>query len=171
MEPEVPEPNPASTPEDQKRALLEAAQAAVEDARSRAERDGSRPRGPRYFSLILAAAAIGLGFYMLAARPAWFLTPPPPPEPPALQQASARLAIAREASLIEQYRAEHGRLPATLAEAGSSAVGVLYQPIGNAYQLRWSLGSDTITFSSTDSLPAFLGASLETVMSREGRQP
>lgn len=167
----MPEQNAATDPEGQKRALLEAAQAAVEDAKTRAEWGPSRTRRPRVLSLVLAAGAIGLGLYLLAFRPAWFVTPPPPVESPGLQQASARLAMAREASRIEQYRAAHGRLPATLAAAGSAATGIQYTPAGSRYQLRLVIGSDTLTYSSTDSLPAFLGSSLKTVLSREGRQP
>lgn len=161
----MPEP---SEPLDRKRALLEAAEAAVQESRDRARPSHGprRPRGPNPFSIGLALLASVFGIYLMVAQPAWFLTPPPPPDPPAMREASARLTVVREASRIEQVRAETGRVPATLEEAGSGVAGLQYFPSGDGYTLRWVLSGDTLTWSSRDSVADFLGNSLATVLAR-----
>lgn len=163
------------SPEDRKRALLEAAQAAAEETGKRGTQAGSRPprrEGSSPVSLGLAALASGFGIYMLVARPAWFLTPPPPPEPPALQEAALRLSLVREASRIEQFRATSGRLPATLEEAGSTVSGIVYQPAdGTVYVIRAVTGRDTLSFVPGQPLEGFLGSSLERVLARGRNEP
>lgn len=163
------EPQPGHSPEDQKRALLEAAQAAVTDAEHKADeaRRQNRPRRARLSPLVSATIASGIGLYLLVVRPAWFVTPPPPPDPPAIAAASVRLTLAREANRVEQFQADSGRLPASMAEAGSTVSGIAYERLNDSgYVLRAVGGSGTVSLSSRDSLPLFLGNSLRLIMAR-----
>ncbi len=155
--------------EDQKRALLEAAQAAVDDAREKelARRRGGSTRASRAVVTVLGLALFGIGIYLLAARPAWFFTPPPPPETLEIREASVRLMLVREVERVKRYRAEHGRFPATLAEAGSQVQGLLFETRGDsAFRLISPWGEGTIGLSSTDSVGSFLGNSLKVIVSR-----
>ena len=168
-EPPVTEQQPSHSAEDQKRALLDAAQAAVVDARHKAEEAHQR-KGPargRFSPLISAVIASAIGLYLLAARPAWFVTPPPPPDPPDIAVASARLTLVREASRVQQFQAERGRLPVSMAEAGSAVSGLHYEQLNDSgYVLRAIQGADTVSLSSRDSLPRFLGNSLGRILAR-----
>lgn len=160
---------PGHSPEDQKRALLEAAQAAVTDAEHKADeaRRRKQPRTSRLSPLVSAALASGIGLYLLVVRPAWFLTPPPPPDPPAIAAASVRLTLAREASRVHQFQADSGRLPTSMAEAGSTVSGVEYQRLNDSgYVLKAVAGGEAVSLSSRDSLPLFLGNSLRLIMAR-----
>lgn len=155
--------------EEQKQALLDAAQAAVQDANAKAAQRRSRGRstGNKIFVTLLGLFCFGLGTYILAARPAWFFTPPPEPESMQIQEASVRLMLVREASRVRRYRAEHGRLPATLAEAGSPVTNLTYLTQGDStFRLVTSWGEQSIGFASTDSIATFLGNSLKIIASR-----
>lgn len=162
-------PQPGHRPEDLKRALLEAAQAAVTDAEHKADeaRRSSQPRRARLSPMIAAAIASGIGLYLLVARPAWFVTPPPPPDPPAIAAASVRLTLAREANRVHRFLADSGRLPASMAEAGSTVSAVEYERLNDSgYVLRAVGGSGAVRLSSRDSLPLFIGNSLRLIMAR-----
>ena len=155
--------------EDRKRALLEAAQTAVQDAHDKAAQRRGRTSSnvSRIVVTVLGLGIFGVGIYILAMRPTWFFTPPPPPESVQIQEASVRLMLVREASRIRQYKAAHGRLPATMVEAGSSAGNVDYTRQGDStFRLVTSWGEQTIVLSSTDSVGPFLGNSLKIIASR-----
>ena len=162
--------NPAgSRAENQKRALLDAAQAAVADAQSKAilpkRRDNTRLS--RAIVLASSLAVAGLGVYLLAARPAWLVTPPPPAPPAEVQEASVRLTMVREANRIRGFRAQKGHLPATLSEAGSPVSGVSYERQGDSlFVLRASFGARTVELVSTDSVATFLVRSLKVIAGR-----
>ena len=155
--------------EERKQALLDAAQDAVQDAHEKAaaRRGGQRSNANRIFVTVLGLFCFGLGIYILAVRPAWFFTPPPPPESVQIQEASVRLMLVREASRVRQYRAAHGKLPATLAESGSPAGDVDYVTQSDSvFRLTTSWGEQRISLSSTDSVGRFLGNSLKIIASR-----
>lgn len=157
------------TREDQKRALLEAAQAAVQDAHEKdeARRSLASTRTSKAVVTTLGLLLFGVGIYLLAARPAWFFTPPAPPEAVEIQEASIRLMLVREADRVKRYRAEHRRLPATLEETGSATRGIAYRAEGDsAFHLAASLGDHSIGLSSRDSVAAFLGNSLKVIAAR-----
>jgi hypothetical protein len=162
-------PSAGASRDDQKRALLEAAQAAVEDAREKelARRRGGSTRTSRTIVTVLGVSLFGMGIYLLAARPAWFFTPPPAPETMEIREASVRLMLVREAERVKRYRAEHGRFPATLAEAGSPVRGLLFETRGDtAFRVMSPWGDGTIGLSSSDSVGSFLGNSLRIIVSR-----
>src|SRR5262245_23184910 len=129
--------------EERKQALLDAAQDAVQDAHEKAAaRRGRRSSNTsRIVVTVLGLALFAAGIYLLVARPAWFFTPPPPPESVQIQEASVRLMLVREASRVRQYRAAHGKLPATLQEAGSPVSDVDYITQGDStFRLMTSWG-------------------------------
>ena len=153
-----------------KEALLEAAQAAVDDSRRKADEAAARRRRSsrrRAAWSVWAVLLIGSA-YLLVIRPSWYLTPPPPPESAEIQDASARLVLVREAARVNEYLAANGRLPSTLAEAGSMTRGVGYEVRDDGtYLLQASMEAGrTIALSSTDSVETFLGSSVRVVSSR-----
>ena len=155
--------------EERKKALLDAAQDAVQDAHEKAaqRRGQARRNWSRIVVTVLGLAIFALGIYILAVRPSWFFTPPPPPESVQIQEASVRLMLVREASRVRQYRAAHGKYPATLAESGSPVSNVDYTVLGDsAFRLVTNWGEETIGLSSSDSVGAFLGNSLKIIASR-----
>lgn len=158
---------------DQKQELLNAAQAAVADAKARAEarsRDTASRSRAREILTVAGLVLTLAGFTLAAVRPAWFLTPPPEPEPPVIQEASVRLTLVREARRISDWRMATGRLPADLAETGTPVAGLAYDRINDSvFALSLPLGTSLITLQSTDSLSAFIGGAVATVAARVGR--
>ena len=155
--------------EDRKQALLDAAQDAVQDAHEKASARRGRhsTNTSRIVVTLLGLSIFAVGIYILAIRPAWFFTPPPPPESVQIQEASVRLMLVREASRVRQYRAEHGKLPTTLGETGSSVGNVNYTAQGDSvFRLVTTWGEQTIALSSSDSVGTFLGNSLKIIASR-----
>jgi hypothetical protein len=159
-------------PDDQKRALLEAAQAAVADARSRSAAT-SRPQGFRVPIAVLTGVSTALlagSAWLLVTRPAWFLDPPPPTPSEEVREASLRLTMVREANRLAQFRIEKNRLPESLVELGSPVAGIEYERRGDSvFVLRAQLGSREITMASTDSVAGFLGQSVNIVAPRRSR--
>ncbi|HEX9165919.1 MAG TPA: hypothetical protein VF862_08410 [Gemmatimonadales bacterium] len=161
------------TETDQKQDLLNAAQAAVADAKAKAgARTGAAAPVSRTREIVTVAGLVLTlaGFALAAFRPAWFLTPPPEPEPPVIQEASARLTLAREAQRINGWRRVNGRLPVDLAEAGTPVAGLSYERINDSvFAVSLPLGTDLVTLRSTDSLSTFIGGAVGTVAARGGR--
>ncbi len=159
----VPEQRSGAAPEGMKDALLEAAQAAVQAKREpqsrRAPRSGARPVVLIGGTAVAAALAV-----LLITQPDWLVPPPPPPEPVAVQEASARLTLVREANSVRRFRGEHGRLPATLAETGSQVRGVEYEILpGDQFALSMTYAGTSLRLQSTDRVEDFLGNSMKTV--------
>jgi hypothetical protein len=155
--------------EEQKQALLDAAQAAVQDAHDKAASRRGRESSnvSRIVVTVLGLSIFAAGIYILAMRPTWFFTPPAPPESVQIQEASVRLMLVREASRVRQYKAEHGKFPATLAETGSPATNIDYSAHGDSvFRLVTRWGEQTIALSSADSVGTFLGNSLKIIASR-----
>jgi len=158
---------------DQKQDLLNAAQAAVADAKAKAgARAGGAVRASRAREIVtVAGLALTLaGFALAALRPAWFLTPPPEPEPPGIQEASVRLTLVREAHRINAWRLATGRLPADVSEAGTPVTGLAYDRINDSvFAVSLPHGPSLVTLRSTDSLATFIGGALATVAERVGQ--
>lgn len=166
-------PSGVSAADSQKQALYEAARAAIADASVRPRhrpapaRVGRTARAP---SLLLGLALFVAGTYILAARPAWLVTPDPPGEPVEVREASFRLTLVREAHRIRQFHAARGRLPETLAETGSGVAGVrLHQLPDGSFTLVATLDGRDLLYRSTDSAATFLGRSLQVVLDRAER--
>ena len=162
-------PSGARRTEDQKQALLDAAQAAVQDAHDKAAQRRGRASSntSRIVVTVLGLGIFAVGIYILAARPVWFFTPPAAPESVQIQEASVRLMLVREASRIRRYRAEHGKMPASLAETGSPITTVMFTAQGDsAFRLMTAWGEQTLTLTSADSVGPFIGNSLKIIASR-----
>ncbi|HEX5386039.1 MAG TPA: hypothetical protein VFW66_05000 [Gemmatimonadales bacterium] len=166
-------PAPVTSP---KQALYDAVgdvmrhQAEERDAEQAAERV-RRERGP--ISPVLGACLlvlVSVGAYVAVERPAWLFPPPVHVESHAELEASLRISIASAARRVERFRERHGRLPASLGEAGSDVSGVRFQPVdGGRYVLTGSNGDLSLTYQSTDSLGGFVGESFRTLAERVRR--
>jgi hypothetical protein len=153
-----------------KQRLLDAAQAAVTDAREKEEaRARQRVSTPASRGIMFGAslALFLVAVYLAAVRPAWFMTPPPAPDPPALQEASVRLTLVRESQRIQAWRSANGRLPANLSEAGIPVSGLAYDRLDDStWAVSLPFGASQVTLRSTDSVAAFLGSAVGTVAAR-----
>lgn len=163
----TPPPRPAR---DSKSDLLEAAKAAVQEREAAAARAAVERAGParrRRFGielLILAAGSV-----LLLLRPAWLVGPDAfPHERPAVAAASLRLTLLRERERLLDYRARHGLLPPTLAEAGVLTPGLEYRRLSaQEFQLTGRAGDSVVAIGAGDSVAAFLGATLKALQHRE----
>lgn len=149
-----------------KRALLEAKEAAIASSKDSENPDQTLIPQPRpkvlwwvFGLVVITAAGIGL------AQPEWITGTPPVEESPEVSVASMRLALARERSLVESYYRSNGRLPATLAEAGSSATAIGYRVTGNSnYTLSYRHNGTALELRSSEPLAEFLGNSAAVIM-------
>src|SRR6476659_42913 len=117
-------------PSPEKRALIDAYETALKaSAQQREQRPGGAgPRRTRPIAWLVLALAVGGAAFGGVTRPAWLGIHGPLVEPPAVREASLRLAVALEAQRVLRFQREHGRLPATLDEAGGAMPGISYQP-------------------------------------------
>lgn len=150
--------------------LLRAAEEAVGQVRTGGSgKDGPQTRwGIVGWGLVLLAILTG---WLFGTRPEWVFAPPLAAESPEVTAASMRLALVRERQRVERYREQHGRLPATLAEAGGSLpnIEMAASPDGS-YLLRAVEGATALELHSTESVEAFLGNSLQVILNAP-RQP
>ena len=150
--------------------LYEAARSAIRDQTARAEAErlaAKRKTNPRRVGLMVVAIIIGT--VLLVLRPGWLTGPEsPPPEAPAIAAASLRLTLLRERQRVQDFIVRQGRLPGSLAEAGSTLVGVTFTPgPGNRFQLSASTGDSLIVLGSADDVATFLGRSLHILARRK----
>lgn len=154
---------------DSKSNLYEAALEVVkaqEHAAAQAPRRSAATGQPAGLMVLLLLALAGL--LLLLLRPVWLAGPSAPPqEPPGVEAATLRLELLRERQRVFRYSSEHGRLPATLAETGSPRADFQYAPSVEGFSLSGRAGDSLITLRSTDSLPTFLGQSLQRFKRRE----
>jgi hypothetical protein len=147
--------------------LLKAAEEALNQARPS---DG--PRQPSRWGITGPGLLLllALGVWLFATRPEWVFPPPPVAESPEITMASMRLALIRERQLVERFRRTHGRLPATLEEAGSGAhtTSLAAGPDGT-YLLRAVVGGAALELHSSDNIESFLGNSLQIILNARGR--
>lgn len=142
--------------------LLKAAEAAVaEPSPSDVPRQGTRwgVAGPGLVVLL------AVGGWLMGTRPEWVFPPPPMAESPEVTMASMRLALIRERHLVERFRLTHGRLPATLEEAGSASgtISLAAGPDGT-YLLRAVEAGAALELHSSDNTESFLGNSLQIIL-------
>jgi hypothetical protein len=165
-------PDQPPTPPDSKQILYAAAVAAIEDRSAKdaaaRQRAVSRTNTPRLLVMALVAA---VGVILLALQPAWLAGPrTPPPEPAGIAAASLRLTLLRERQRVLDFERERGRLPATLAEAGSPLADIDYKPQDDGrFSLAARAGDSLIVLQSNDNVGAFLGGSIRTLARRGAR--
>lgn len=162
---------PGASP--QKQALLEAfdgvlkKQAEDREAEQR-EMEAQRRRGSGVHPAVLAlmGVAIALCAYLYLQKPEW-LFPTNTTESVAIKEASLRIGMSNVAQHIEHYRAQTGKLPATLVEAGAQIEGMNYQPLDSTgWRLIGSYAGIELTLGSGEPLPRFLGHSFEVIARR-----
>jgi hypothetical protein len=164
---------PAS-PTAQKQALLEAfdtvlkQQAEAREAELReAEARRRAQRRVRPSIAVAAVVALVLCSYLYVERPEWLFPPAAVPESVAIKEASLRIGMANVAQHVERHHQRTGALPRTLAEAGTRANGMTYEPLGTTtWRLVGTNGGIELTLNSQDSLPVFLGNSFEVISRR-----
>jgi len=158
---------------DSKSNLLEAAHAAIQDQEEKldAERAARMAATGRRRRVGLLGTVGLAGVILLLLQPPWLAGPKAlPAEPPPVAAASMRLTLLRERDRVWAYQRQHGRLPASIAEAGGSVTGITLsaRPEG-AFALTGETADSIITLRSDESLSAFLGQSLRAVRNR-GRE-
>lgn len=160
-------------PSPEKQALIDAFEKVLQaDAEKREKDQVARPAGPRRrrlhpVALLSLLILVAVAAYIGLARPAWIFERGAPAEPVSMQEASLRLGMAMQFQRIERYRAQSGRLPTTMEEAGPVMPGIRYQarhPDG--FTLTGTNGAVTLTLQSTESLTAFVGNSYELIQGR-----
>jgi len=108
-------------------------------------------------AIILALASVYLWF----GNPSWLRDPDLTP-PPEYQDASVRWAVYVTSQRVEQYRIQHGKLPSSLMETGSTPDGIEYQrSADDHYQITGRNGTILISFSSGDDVKRLLGDHLD----------
>jgi hypothetical protein len=146
----------------------EAADVVAEVLKHAAEREQAskvqqRPKGPPKWMLPLTLNLGVLALYFLIAQPDFLIVSPvedPRPSGQVLQQ--ERQGIYFDGIMrIDMFRAQNGRLPRTLEEAGITLgqQGVEYSTQGDSsYILIKTIGTESIVFDSrTDSAAEWLG--------------
>ncbi|MGE5926696.1 MAG: hypothetical protein ACM357_05035, partial [Gemmatimonadota bacterium] len=153
-------------PSPEKQALIDAYEKVLQaDAQKREQDQAVRPAGPARrrmhpVALLSLLVLVAVAAYVGLARPSWIFERGAPTEPVSMQEASLRLAMAMQFQRIERFRAQSGRLPATMEEAGPVMPGIRYQarhPDG--FTLTGTNGTVALTLQSTESLAAFVGNS------------
>jgi hypothetical protein len=161
--------SPSSRHRDTKTDLLEAARAAVRDQGDKAIADVVASSSVPHRKRIGFFSVIGLiGLMLLVLQPAWLSGPTTvPPETVAVSAASLRLTLLRERDKVFQYIRQRGRLPDSLADAGSSVAELHYERTGaGEFLLTGHTGDSLIVLRSSDSARAFLGAALRVIKNR-----
>jgi hypothetical protein len=68
---------------------------------------------------------------------------------------------------VERFRQQTGKLPTTLAEAGTRVEGIAYQPIDSVdWRLVGTHDDIELSLSSREPLPRFLGNSYQLISRR-----
>jgi hypothetical protein len=160
--------SPISTPpaHDSKTDLLEAARAVIRDRNEKARRARLQPEERRRVGLMTVLSVAGLVLVLL--QPSWLAGPDAlPPETPAIVEASMRLSMIRELQRVSDFEKHTGRLPASLAEAGSTVPGLGYEALPEQhFRLFAQAGDSLLVLRSTDSISQFLGNSLREIKNR-----
>ena len=150
------QPGPSPTLRETKSKLLEAAQAAIADQRTKAgtgQFARARSRWGRDAFRVVLGLLLVAGALVLTARPAWLAGPPMPAETAEVKHASVTLSLVEAMGHVTAYFEANGRLPATLLDAGVINPQIGYHASGDArFSLTLQTEDSTLTLSSTDSL-------------------
>jgi hypothetical protein len=133
----------------------------------------ARRRSRIRISPVIAIALLTLlatGAYVWVEQPIWLFPPPPLVESEQTQEASLRIGMATAAQRIERFRLVKGRLPATLAEAGSAPTGIRYERQDDHYVIYGTNGPIALTLDSGEPLAKFVGTSFQTLARRSHRR-
>ena len=146
----------------------ERARAVAEFLRHQEERAGlarreevRRERTTRVRRGALLGAWLGVAYIWLGS-PSWLAIEPPPPQSVTDEARSLRMSVFFQSQKIEAYRAERGRLPYVLEEAGPPFGGIEYRrKDGRFYELRGESDRIHIRYESERPALDFLGRASE----------
>jgi hypothetical protein len=157
---------PPTDPSPEKRALLEAYEAAVQ--RGPAPPPRRRRSGAiRPFTIFCLAVLLGLVSWLYVGRPVWLFARGMPAQSAEMREASLRLAMSLQYERIEQFRDSTGRLPLTLAETGPPLGQLTYTKTQfGEFMLEGNDSLIHLTLRSGDSLAAFVGNAYDVVSHR-----
>ena len=156
-------------PRDSKTALLQAAQAAIEERRAKPGRAAGPREGRSGLLRSLLAALCVSGTTLVVLQPVWLAGPSLPNDSPAVKVATARLVLLRETSHVQGFLLREGHLPGTLAEAGIPDPAIAYRPTGeSSFELSLRVGDSLVMLRSTDSLRLLAINALRILQSRSG---
>ncbi len=121
------------------------------------ERAASRRRISRARRIAVSAMWIGIA-YIWVGTPGW-LTVEPPPVPTVADESNAlRFNVYLQSQRVEVYRAESGRLPYVLDEAGPRLRGMEYRRRDNSqYQITGRTDQVELQYHSRQPPLAFVG--------------
>jgi hypothetical protein len=163
----------SATATPQKKALLEAFDTVLKTAAEARELERlaaeARRRGRGISRLLLVVCTTILVFvsvYLYVERPEWAFPTPSTPESTAVRQASLRISVANAVQHVERYRQQHGKLPATLEQAGANTVGLSFQPTTAGYEIAGEGDGVRVSFMAGQSLTRFIGNSFEVIARR-----
>lgn len=171
-------PQPSGAAPSNKQALYDAVgdvirkQAEERKAEKAAEAKRTRRETRRVSPIIVTCVAIlvSVGAYVAIETPEWLFPKPLAAESSAEREASLRMGMATTAQRIERYRQQNGRLPVTLAQAGSMIEDITYERNGDAnYTLRGMNGPVALTYRSSDPISVFVGNSFQVLAQRARR--
>lgn len=94
----------------------------------------AEPSNP-FLARIPVVVIVSLLFVTVVTHNVRAWTPDPAPQPVAMQERTAQVSLLVAGQRVEAFRAEHGRLPASLEEAGLPATTLQYQVDGDRYRL------------------------------------
>lgn len=80
----------------------------------------------------------------------------PPLPAPAAAQAGAQMSVVVARQAVERFRAEHGRLPKSLGEAGVPEELAGYRPTPDGYEITSGEGQSRTVYRSTEGPPPFI---------------
>jgi hypothetical protein len=169
--------SPSSPDRANKQALFDAAievmRKQAEERTAEQEAEEARRREQSRISPIIAGGLtilLAAGVYLAVEQPDWLFPTPVVLESREAQEASLRIGMATTAQRVERFRITQGRLPRTLAEAGSSPTGITYeQREGDRYVIEGVNGPVHLRLSSGDSLAQFVGNSFQVLAQRTHR--
>ena len=148
-------PAPSATAPSQKKALLEAFDTVLKTAAEERELERltaearRRNRGlSRLLILLCTTILVFVSVYLYVERPEWAFPTPSAPESTAVRQASLRISVANAVQHLERYRQQHGKLPATLEQAGANGAGISFQPTDTGYQITGEGDGVRVAFRS-----------------------
>jgi len=123
--------------------------------------------GPKKQPKWMLPLGINLGvfaIYLLIAPPSWVVMDPIEGPPPAEQMRSLRAAMFIQVGAIETYRIANGSLPATAEAANKTTPGVEYVlQSADVYQLVAQVGTETLTYTSTEDPNVWVGDALSRI--------
>ena len=152
-------------PQGQGSSRVEARQAVVDILRKQADLAvaEARPSPPRrdHRPVVLITLAAVSAVLWLSDLP-FMHTADGAPLDPAARVANERFSLFLQTQRVEQFRVVHGRLPATLQEAGDPFQGVHYQPYPDgSYRVSLDTSDGVITFRSGERADKLMGGGMK----------